>query len=218
MDERQQAALAGAYLEAKWVVLQSKYAIEVVATGVSPDAISESAFLRELAWVVLSAGMAERVVRLKFSAISDSFLSWSSAAEIADCADICVSSALKHFGHDGKIWAIAAAAALIAEVPFGLLREKILANPLEELQRFSYIGPKTAFHLAKNMGIPFSKPDRHLTRLSNAAGFKEVGEFCDCISSFVGDDIRKVDTVLWRFATLNRDYLRQFQNHLKEPS
>jgi hypothetical protein len=213
IDERRAAALARAYLAAKLAVLRSEYAAEVVAPAVQLQSISESDFLRELAWVILSAGMAERVVRLKFAAVSEAFLCWSSAAEISASQESCVTLALEHFGHKGKIGAIAAAR-LVAAAPFDVLRERVLANPLAELQRFSYIGTITAFHLAKNIGVSIAKPDRHLTRLCNAAGFAQVAELCHCIGSFVGDDISKVDTVLWRFATLDRNYLTQFTEHL----
>ena len=80
IDERRAAALARAYLAAKLAVLRSAYAAEVVAPSMQIQTLSESEFLRELAWVILSAGMAERVVRLKFAAVSEAFLSWSSAA------------------------------------------------------------------------------------------------------------------------------------------
>jgi hypothetical protein len=217
IDERRAAALARAYLAAKLVVLRSEYAAEVVAPSIQLQTLSESDFLRELAWVILSAGMAERVVRLKFAAVSEAFLNWSSAAEISASQEICVELALQHFGHNGKIGAIAAAASLVADAPFDVLRERILANPLSELQRFSYIGAITVFHLAKNIGVSIAKPDRHLTRLCHAAGFAQVGELCHCIASFVGDDISKVDTVLWRFATLDRNYVTQFTTHLTRP-
>lgn len=218
IDEQRASALARAYLAAKLAVLRSEYAAEVVTPSMQTQSLSESDFLRELAWVVLSAGMAERVVRLKFAAVSEAFLFWSSAAEISAREENCVELALQHFGHKGKIGAIAAAARLVADAPFAALRERILVNPLTELQRFSYIGPITAFHLAKNIGVQIAKPDRHLTRLCNAAGFEQAGELCQCIASFVGDDISKVDTVLWRFATLHRNYLIQFTAYLRPPS
>ncbi len=218
MDERRAAALSRAYLAAKSVVLESKYASEVIATNPPLQMLSESEFLRELAWVVLSAGMAERVVRLKFAAVSEAFMFWSSAREISAREEICVTAALQHFAHAGKIGAIAAAARVVAEAPFHTLREKIFTNPVVELQRFSHIGPITAFHLAKNIGVRVAKPDRHLTRLSQAAGFSQVAELCACIGSFVGDDVSKVDTVLWRFATLDRNYLARFTANLTAPA
>lgn len=126
IDERRAAALARAYLAAKLAVLRSAYAAEVVAPSMQIQTLSESEFLRELAWVILSAGMAERVVRLKFAAVSEAFLSWSSAAEISARQEICVKLALQHFGHKGKISAIAAAARLVADRPFDVLREECL--------------------------------------------------------------------------------------------
>ena len=215
-DEQRGAALASAYLSAKIAVLHSQYAAELVINTPSPEAITESEFLRELGWVILSAGMAERIVRAKCAAISESFLFWNSAADISRQTETCVSSALAHFAHEGKIGAIAAAARVVAKISFDVLRERLIANPIQELQRFSYIGPITAFHLAKNIGFPIAKPDRHLSRLCKASGFGQVEEFCNCIASFVGDDIRKVDTVLWRFATIHRNYLVHFTTHLRE--
>jgi len=38
------------------------------------------------------------------------------------------------------------------------------------LQQLPFIGPVTAFHLAKNLGIEAVKPDRHLCRLSKLLG------------------------------------------------
>lgn len=215
IDDHRAAVLAEAYLSAKISVLHSPYAAELVTIRPSPDAITESEFLRELAWVILSGGMAERIIRLKFTPISESFLYWTSAAEISERVEICVASALEHFAHNGKINAIAAAAKLITNTSFEAVKEKVIANPVLELQKFPYIGPVTALHMAKNIGISIAKPDRHLTRLSKAAGFDQVLDFCNCIASFVGDDVPKIDMVLWRFATLHRDYLCRFTTQLE---
>ncbi len=68
-----EAALAQAYLYAKKTVLNSPYGIEVLDRWREPTQISESEFLQELAWVILSAGMAETIVRRKFPEISKCF-------------------------------------------------------------------------------------------------------------------------------------------------
>ena len=52
-----------------------------------------------------------------------------------------------------------------------------------------------------------AKPDRHLTRIANRAGYTEVQKFCIEISRLSGDSIPVVDIVLWRFATIESDYL-----------
>jgi thermostable 8-oxoguanine DNA glycosylase len=64
----------------------------------------------------------------------------------------------------------------------------------------------TVYHLAKNIGLQFAKPDRHLVSISNKAGYQDVQAFCRDISNQVGDSITVVDLVLWRFATLEKNY------------
>lgn len=161
--------------------------------------------------MILSAGMAEFVIRSKFPDITTSFLEWKSARSISDNAEECVANALCHFRHEGKIRAIARAAKTLSAAPsFEDLKGRILRDPIRELQTFAYIGPITAFHVAKNIGIAVAKPDRHLDRLARSSGFESVGEFCGTIACFLGEDIRLVDSVLWRFATIHRDYLLRF--------
>jgi hypothetical protein len=208
---REEAAIAQAYLCAKREVLNSPYKEELLSVERSPDEMSESEFLRELAWVILSAGMAELVVRSKFADISSSFLEWRSARSISERAEECVANALCYFRHEGKIRAIASAAGTLSAAPsFEDLKGKILRDPIRELQSFAYIGPITAFHIAKNMGVAVAKPDRHLARLAQSSGFESVEDFCGSIARFLGEDIRRVDSVLWRFATIHHDYLLRF--------
>jgi hypothetical protein len=206
-----EVAIARAYLCAKVEVLASPYNSELVRAARSPEDLSESEFLCELAWVILSAGISEQVVKAKFPLISSSFLKWRSARTISERADECISSALRYFRHERKIRAIAAAATTLSLAPsFAFVREKILQDPIRELQSFAYIGPVTAFHIAKNIGVGVAKPDRHLLRLARSSGFESVGDFCGMIACFLGEDIRVVDSVLWRFATMNRDYVLRF--------
>jgi hypothetical protein len=206
-----EVALVQAYLHVKKELLGSSYGKELVDLGPRPEDMSESAFLRELAWVILSAGMAEVVIRKKFPAISTCFLDWESARSISARASECVGNALIHFRHEGKISAIASAAnTLAAADSFEGIRARILHDPIRELQSFAYIGPITACHIAKNMGFHVAKPDRHLNRLAQSNGFDSVAEFCGIISCFLGEDVRLVDSVLWRFATLHSDYVGRF--------
>jgi hypothetical protein len=207
------ASMALAYLLAKKEILGSRYAVEVIEHIIPVETISETRLLRELAWVILSAGMAESVVRKVFPAITESFLDWCSAAEISSRSQECVSSASAHFRHEGKIGAIAASARIIHTRSFPVVRDSILRDPMVSLMEFPFIGPTTTFHLAKNIGVRVAKPDRHLTRLASASGFDDVQAFCGCISAFLGEDIRKVDSVLWRFATMHPDFIERFTSY-----
>lgn len=182
-----------------------------------PEGLTEQEFLREFAWVVLCAGMAEFVVRRKFPAISGAFLEWESARRITDRSEECIASALCHFRHRGKIEAIAGAARMLCAVgSFVAFREAVSRDPMGELQVFPYIGPVTALHLAKNIGLRVAKPDRHLTRLARLSGFRDVGEFCRAIGRYLGEDVRMVDSVLWRFSTIHPDYSCRFVRLMRQ--
>lgn len=195
------AALARAYLRAKRLVLDAGFGHEIAwQRSRSTDYLSESVFLQEAAWVILSAGMRESVVRGKFPAITDCFLKWQSAAAITAYSDTCYNSALRHFGHEKKIGAICTAAAIIEEKGFETVVREMQDNPLETLRQFPYIGPITSLHLAKNLGIRIAKPDRHLCRLAEHCGYNDTQVLCINISEFTGDTVDVVDIVLWRYS------------------
>lgn len=196
------------YLVAKRVVIEEGYGEEINwQANLCFDDINESTFMRELAWVVLSSGMRERVVRNLFDDISRCFFNWVSAEIIVANEDKCFHEAIRYFNNGSKISAIIKAAKKINSLGFSRLKMMIRENPIETLQDFSYIGPITVYHLAKNIGLPVAKPDRHLTRIANMEGYSDVQEFCNEISRLTGDGIAVVDIVLWRFATINSDYL-----------
>ena len=72
--------IVAAYRQAKDMVLRAGFGEEISwQASVDFNSISESDFLREHAWVTLSAGMKERVIRNLFHAISSSFYYWESA-------------------------------------------------------------------------------------------------------------------------------------------
>ncbi len=142
------------------------------------------------------------MIRSKFPAISNSFLHWRAAADIVHSAESCFHSALQHFGHELKIRAICTVAQLVNTKGFNTLVEEIQADPLTALRQFPFIGPVTSFHLAKNLGIPIAKPDRHLSRLAECCGYSDTQAFCTNIAQFTGDPVDVVDVVLWRFAAI----------------
>jgi endonuclease III len=196
------------YLVAKEIVIEEGYEEEINwQANLCFDDVNEGTFIRELAWVVLSSGMRERVVRNLFDDISRCFFNWGSAERIAANEDKCFHEAIRYFNNKPKISAIIKAAQKINSLGFSRLKMMIRENPVETLQDFPYIGPITVYHLAKNIGLPVAKPDRHLTRIANMEGYSDVQEFCNEISRLTGDGIAVVDIVLWRFATINSDYL-----------
>lgn len=207
------SGLATRYLTAKKIIIDQGFQNEILwQYNLCFEDLNEADFLREFAWVVLASGMRERVVRNLFPNISYCFFNWSSAKEIADNADICFNKAIKKFNHRPKIAAIIYAAQKIRDTNFSELKNQIKQNPIEVLQQFPYIGPITVFHLAKNIGLPVAKPDRHLVRIAHQEGFRDVQDFCSQISKESGDSVPVVDIVLWRFATIEKEYLNRFKS------
>ncbi len=197
------AALARAYLHAKRSVLAAGFGWEIVwQRSRRAASVSESSLLREAAWVILSAGMREAVIRLKFPAVSESFLNWRSAAEIAGSAESCFRAAMQHFGHELKIKAICTVASMVSQKGFDAIIEEVQIDPIPALQQFPFIGPITSFHLAKNLGVSVAKPDRHVSRLAERCGYSDAHAFCNSIAQFTGDPVDVVDVVLWRFAII----------------
>lgn len=174
------------------------------------DRVQESDFLRESAWTVLSTGFRESVVRRFFEPLSEAFLGWHSAVLIHGSRARCKRAALHVFSNERKVNAILDIAAIVAECGFETIRSRIKEDGVSFLQTLPYIGSVTAFHLAKNLGLPVVKPDRHMQRIARAAGFGSPHELCEVIVDRVGDPIQVVDVVLWRYATLFSNYVATF--------
>ena len=211
--EDQRLRLVEWYLLAKQSVLNRGFGAEIEwQDSLVVDELSEPTFLRESAWVVLSSGMRESVVRKKFPQISAAFFEWRSAKDIVERSRSCQRKALRCFGHEAKIKAISKIAESVFQQGFDAIRTGILIDGTEYLVQFPYIGPATKYHLAKNIGLQAVKPDRHLLRIANKAGYNSPYSLCAEISTAVGDKISVVDLVIWRYAVLNKDYLLAFSS------
>jgi len=196
------------YKFAKTIVLDEGFRDEIFwQSNIRFDDLDESIFLREIAWVILTCGMKESIIRNKFTALTNCFYYWSSSQKIITNREKCLSSALKVFNNKRKISAIINAAHQLNRLDFEEFKQKIKADPFNTLQMFDYIGPVTVYHLGKNIGLPVAKPDRHLVRIAQMSKYPNVQSLCREISEFTGDPIPVVDLVLWRFATIKDDYL-----------
>jgi hypothetical protein len=195
------------YLLAKSIVLGEGFGHEVKwQDGIRFTEVTETVFLRETAWVVLSSGMRETVVRNKFRSFSAAFHDWVSAQQIRDNATLCKKRAFRVFAHARKIDSIVRIACEVDRVGFELFKIKIMSEGVSFLQSLPYIGPTTCYHLAKNLGLDVVKPDRHLLRIASLLGYENPAAFCEAISTSVGDKVSVVDLVVWRYATLNPGY------------
>lgn len=208
--------VVSAYLEARWEVVDAGYLDEIEwAATRDVEKVTEIEFLTEAAWVIINSGMRYQVARTKWPAISKAFLWFGSAKAVTLGAGPMTERALEVFAHKGKMRAIVEIAEMIVDQGFEAIHEKLRAGDIDYLETFPFIGPTTKYHLAKSMGIPVAKPDRHLVRLAEAAGFSDVQAFCGSIAEAVGDPVGVVDIVLWRFAEMTPGYMEWWNNALR---
>jgi len=208
--------LATAYLTLKQRVLESGYADEIGwQESCDVERVDEQVFLTETAFVILNSGMRASVVRAKWPEIREGFLEFVDAKTVLHYREDCRREALTHFRNQPKIDAIIRAAEIVDELGFETIHERLKANDREFLLRFPFIGPITSYHLAKNMGMPVAKPDRHLVRYCDAAGFPDVQTFCQAVAEAANDTVPVVDIVLWRYATLDTNYLQTWKGLLE---
>jgi hypothetical protein len=208
--------IACAYMSAKSFVIEAGYYSEIYwQESTQFDSIEESYFLREAAWVILSSGMREAIVRQKFPMISKSFFNWHSAKKIVDNKKKCLEGALQYFGHRRKIESIIQVSAHVHLNGFDNVCRSIEKDGIEYIMQFPYMGPVTSYHFAKNLGMPVSKPDRHLCRIAKAVGYNSPQLMCSDIAELTGEKVSVIDLIFWRFATLQKNYMSFFYNSIK---
>lgn len=216
MSEHFVDKLAYAYFFVKEYVIKKGYSFEIdYADDIKFNNLKESFFLKEAAWVVLSSGMSYKIISNKFNLISEAFNNWESAEEIIRNKYKCKKKSLKIFNNEQKIDAIIKIASIIKEDGFENIKSGINKMGVEYLTRFPFIGPATKFHLAKNIGINVAKPDRHLVRISNATGYNSPNDLCNVISERISEKAAIIDLVIWRYATLDRNYLMKINHFFK---
>lgn len=193
------------YLRAKAYVLASGFEYEIAwQESRTYQLVTEGELLSEAAWVILSSGFRFETVASVFPMVRNAFGGLISSKWICNHRAKCEFSALKHFGHRPKIVAI-------SEFALHVLKNGVSSIVLEleqvgpkSLQHLPFLGPVTSVHLAKNLGFPIAKPDRHLIRIAAHLGFPQVDSLCSVINDWVGDPLQVVDLVLWRYAVLAR--------------
>lgn len=164
---------------------------------------SETEFLRESAWVVLCSGFRESVVRRIFDYVSLCFCDWESASSIVEANTACRAAAMASFRNRMKLDAILGIAHHVEAAGFSTFKAAVLSDPIPELRRLPHIGPVTVWHLAKNLGLNVSKPDRHLVFASNQLGFSSAAHFCTTIAQASGEQAKVVDLIVWRYLADN---------------
>ena len=202
--------LATAYMNAKEYIIDSGYAAEIDwQESVALDDLTREQFLEEAAWVVLSSGMSERVIRKKFDEISSALHNWDIDMIVLSQSH-CRARALKAFNHTGKVDAILNIARVLYGIDFATVLSEIRQKEVEYIMKLPFMGPATSYHFAKNIGLDVVKPDRHLIRIARVAGYESPAGMCSDIAEFIGERMSVVDLVIWRFATLKVNYLDNF--------
>jgi len=170
------------YRKAKAVCILRGYGSEIdTVESRHFDGASPEEFLHQYVWVVLNAGMKNQVAQGIFQRFFDS-----------KCD-------LQVIRHRGKRSAIRCALREYEKWYTAMLSADSKPAYLETLP---WIGPVTKYHLARNLGLDVAKPDRHLTRLADHFGFRDVQEMCQNVSLSTGDRVGVVDVVLWRASNL----------------
>lgn len=200
--------LAKSYVDAKSYVIDSGYLDEIVwQMKVSSTPFDMNTFIREAAWVVLSAGFRESVVRRVFPSFAAALCQFDHS-KIFSNFDQVRRSAISVFGNRRKIDAILQIVSYVNQIGLSQVRCEVSRDPREFLCSLPFIGPVTWSHLAKNIGLQVAKADRHLVRAAWSAGRPSVDALCTEISQLVGDPVGVVDVVLWRWSILHVTWCR----------
>lgn len=176
---------ADRYRELKAAIITAgfKHDIEWAETIQPIENRNADDFFNEYAWVVINSGMKNQVAHIIWDRVRGALMSGRNVSK-------------SEFGHFGKVAAINAA--------FSKRRElfeayKAATDKMEFMRSLPFIGPITVFHLAKNFGLSFAKPDRHLVRI---AGKEGTHPMCARLAKESGDSVVVVDTVIWRAGNL----------------
>lgn len=200
------------YLNAKEHVIGAGYEEDITwAEDLDLDKLTESTWLQEAAWVIFNSGFRASTVRGKWSALRRAFFDFPSASVLVEYHLLCRRQALRVFGHQGKVDAVLEVARITDAEGWPAIREALREQGPKYLHRFPFIGPITCYHLARDLGLDCVKPDRHLVRIAEAAGYDTPLAMCEVVASVVGDRLGVIDMVLWRFATLQAGYEEVFR-------
>jgi hypothetical protein len=157
---------------------------------VKPDAVY---VLREAAWVILNSGFRYAVVQKLWPRLYEAFHGFD--PEKVD--KTCLPAAKAVLNHPGKLGAVIELAARIRAEGHEFVLEKAKTPP--QLADLHWIGKTTCWHLAKVLGVDCVKPDVHLKRAAEAAGFKSPLALCEHIGRELGERLTVIDSVLWRY-------------------
>jgi hypothetical protein len=168
------------------------------AEALSLDRCTQDQFNVEYLWAVVHAGMNNDVTRKIFDRMM--------------AGDTVHPEVIKHLGKRKAInEALRVDTEGMTNLEYWFSRVKELSTDIlriEFLDSLPFIGPVTKYHLAQNIGIDVSKPDRHLERLRIKFGYGTAQALCQEIASQSHLRIRTVDLVIWRWCADHPGYDR----------
>lgn len=186
--------MATYYNQIKKMIIDKGYGNEIKWINNIPNPIDKIWFFREYSWVVINSGMKNTVAEKIFKNF------WNNGS-----LDF---SAINHPNKNKALKKV------FERLDFYFLHFTKSKNKLMYLKSLPHIGDVTKYHLARNLGLNYAKPDRHLVRISNLFEHTNVQELCKKLSILTEDPIGLVDLVLWRFATLYPNYLELISKNL----
>jgi hypothetical protein len=197
------AQLSQGYIAIKRAVIEAGFVEEILwQSKADLSSLTTDCFLTEAAWVIMATGLSDSVVRLKFPEVRAAMRDFR-VADVVLYADEVENSAISTFRNPKKISSIVAIARVLDELGVDGLRNKLSYEAEEFLQSLPYIGATTWMHLAKNVGVPKAKSDRHLLRLASSLHRESVDDLCSEISEWCDEPVPVVDIVLWRWCLLH---------------
>ncbi|WP_174273352.1 hypothetical protein [Sphingomonas bacterium] len=134
----------------------------------------------EVIYVIINGGMHNKVARIIF----DRCMVALQAGE--SCCGV--------YGHPGKAPAIDLVWQTRAQLFFDFTNTEDLIAFCAALP---FIGKVTKYHIARNLGGNYAKPDVHLNRLADREGVT-AQELCDRLAKGSGYRAGTVDMILWR--------------------
>jgi hypothetical protein len=137
-------------------------------------------FAWETIFVICNSGMRFTVARQIFDRVREALKAGTAVREV--------------FGHPGKAAAIET---IWRDREALFLGYCASTDRLAFLETLPWIGGITKYHLAKNFGLQYAKPDVHLQRLADREGCTPQA-LCERLASASGLKVATVDTILWR--------------------
>jgi hypothetical protein len=199
--------IAEGYFFAKNYVIKKGFADEIDwQETLAFTHLTGSKFLEQYAWVVLASGMNDRVVRKVFPRIRRILDNFNYNNLLIDDKKRLHNQCLAVLNHPGKIKAIIETLFYLKNITFKSIKLRIENEGINFIRLLPYMGKATSYHLAKNIGLDVAKPDRHLIRITALTSYPDVHTLCHVLSSAIAEKVSLIDLVLWRYATLDKNY------------